>query len=77
MSIENSAEEIRYYVEKSREAGLLGELLVEMLASIGDDYDAIAAAFYIAHQTIFKQEEEEEWGGAKLISFSKKGRRLT
>lgn len=62
-------------MEKSREAGLLGELLVEMLASIGDDHDAVAAAFFIAHQAVFKR-EEEEWGGAKLIPFSRKGRRL-
>lgn len=60
-------------MEKSREAGLLGELLVEMLASIGDDHDAIAAAFFLAYKTVTKR-EEEEWGGAKLMAFSKKGR---
>lgn len=62
-------------MEKSREAGLLEELLVEMLANLGDSYDAAAAAFYLADRALFTQ-EEEEWGGAKLISFSRKGRRL-
>lgn len=61
-------------MEKSREAGLLGELLVQMLANIGDDHDAIAAAFFLAYKTVTKREEEEEWGGAKLMAFSKKGR---
>ncbi len=75
MSIENSAQEILHYVEKSREAGLLEELLVEMLSNLGDSHDAVAAAFFLGHQTIFKQ-EEESWGGAKLIGFSRKGRRL-
>jgi len=73
MSIENSAKEILHYVEKSREAGLLGNLLEEMLANFGDDYDAVAAAFFLAHQALFKK-EDEEWGGAKLMPFSRKGR---
>ena len=60
-------------MEKSREAGLLGNLLEEMLANLGDDYDTVAAAFFLAHQALFRK-EEEEWGGAKLMSFSRKGR---
>lgn len=60
MSIEDSAREIEHYVEKSREAGLLHELLVEVLANFGDDYDAVAAAFFLAYQA-------KNYGGVKLI----------
>lgn len=60
MSIENSAREIEYYVEESREAGVLHELLVEVLASFGNDYDAVAAAFFLAYQA-------KNYGGVKVI----------
>lgn len=65
MSIEDSAKEIEHYVEKSREAGVLHELLVEVLAGFGSDYDAVAAAFFIAYQT-------KHYGGVKLIPWKQK-----
>jgi len=64
MSIEDSAKEIELYVEKSREAGILDQLLVEVLASFGDDYDAVAAAFFLAYQNTTH-------GGAKLIPWKR------
>ena len=64
MSIEDTAREIEHYVEKSREAGLLHELLVEVLANFGDDYDAVAAAFFLAYQSTTH-------GGAKLIPWKR------
>ena len=63
MSIEDSAREILGYVEKGREAGVLEELLVEVLGNFGDDYDAVAASFFIAYQAV----TGEGTGGAKIM----------
>lgn len=63
MSIEDSAKEIEEYVEKSRQAGVLDQLLVEVLANFGNDYDAVAASFYLAYQTV----TGEGTGGAKIM----------